>query len=557
MKTLKHLALCLAAAFIATGCSNDENEPKNGAMKEGKPVKFEMSISNTNTRTSTDAESRMTSWAKGDAVGIFVYDESGEAVYNNVKYEYNGTDWQATGASGGIMIEDGVTYKYYAYYPYNAESNSAANISLSAITEQNEGNNYDLSDILAARNTDEKTDAENGIVTLLFKHMFAMVEVSLYGDKVANQPTSVKLLNVQQEATMNLAGSTDVIVTPSGEATNIEMKYLGTKKNAHAYRAVVPAQTINASTPLVAVYGATDGKDYQFSYSVPVPYEQGRYRIMEVKIGEADSGITIPEKNMNIDPWTPASSVDGNGSYEEIKIVLIKEFTESNLTQVTDEPEMIEEGWYAFYSRKDQAGVFSVNSLADNKNSKWQKSLKLSFTSTWTPKITNSYYIAAITYNHITPINIESTNGIYKITFKAKGSITEGTPKSKCNIACISTKTERAFGINTAVGTITGENPKSTMAGIDLTEDWPENEYTVYINFAKVNWEAKSQTDPTLVSKYSGNSPLNVSSDSEDLSMINLRFYTTTNATETDTKTVSNLEITDVTMEPYNTEKVK
>ena len=95
------------------------------------------------------------------------------------------------------------------------------------------------------------------------------------------------------------------------------------------------------------------------------------------------------------------------------------------------------------------------------------------------------------------------------------------------------------------------------MAGIDLTEDWPENEYTVYINFAKVNWEAKSQTDPTLVSKYSGNSPLNVSSDSEDLSMINLRFYTTTNATETDTKTVSNLEITDVTMEPYNTEKVK
>lgn len=130
---------------------------------------------------------------------------------------------------------------------------------------------------------------------------------------------------------------------------------------------------------------------------------------MEVKIGEADSGITIPEKNMNIDPWTPASSVDGNGSYEEIKIVLIKEFTESNLTQVTDEPEMIEEGWYAFYSRKDQAGVFSVNSLADNKNSKWQKSLKLSFTSTWTPKITNSYYIAAITYNHITPINIEST----------------------------------------------------------------------------------------------------------------------------------------------------
>ena len=56
MKTLKHLALCLAAAFIATGCSNDENEPVNNAVKKGTPATFNMTISNgANTRTSTNS----------------------------------------------------------------------------------------------------------------------------------------------------------------------------------------------------------------------------------------------------------------------------------------------------------------------------------------------------------------------------------------------------------------------------------------------------------------------------------------------------------------------
>lgn len=477
MKTLKHLALCLAAAFIATGCSNDENEPKNGAMKEGKPVKFEMSISNTNTRTSTDAESRMTSWAKGDAVGIFVYDESGEAVYKNVKYEYNGDDWQATGTSGGIMIEDGVTYKYYAYYPYNAESNSAASISLSAITEQNEGNNYDLSDILAARNTDEKTDTENGIVTLLFKHMFAMVEVSLYGDKVANQPTSVKLLNVQQEATINLVGSTDITVTPSGEATNIEMKYLGTKKNAHAYRAVVPAQTINASTPLVAVYGATDGKDYQFSYSVPVPYEQGRYRIMEVKIGEAGSGITIPEKNMNIDPWTPASSVDGDGSYEEI--LLVTPPTELQEIDVLNESTTIT-GWF---KKTHKDFPTSPISIVEDNNTIWGKSIKLE------GNIANAFYKAPVGYI-IKDIDTQSTK-YYKMTVKVKPTnntktLTFTVRNNKNDASFICANTEESFKTFTTPGDESQSVPSAQNLNLSKQNNNEWKEYNLYIDLSQM-----------------------------------------------------------------------
>ena len=88
MKTLKHLALCLAAAFIATGCSNDENEPKTGTVKEGKPVKFEMNIGNANTRTVTtgSGSNRSVSWREGDAVGIFVYESTGAPTeYTNIK----------------------------------------------------------------------------------------------------------------------------------------------------------------------------------------------------------------------------------------------------------------------------------------------------------------------------------------------------------------------------------------------------------------------------------------------------------------------------------------
>lgn len=541
MKTLKHLALCLAAAFIATGCSNDENEPKNGAMKEGKPVKFEMSISNTNTRTSTDAESRMTSWAKGDAVGIFVYDESGEAVYNNVKYEYNGTDWQATGASGGIMIEDGVTYKYYAYYPYNAESNSAANISLSAITEQNEGNNYDLSDILAARNTDEKTDAENGIVPLLFKHMFAMVEVSLYGDKVANQPTSVKLLNVQQEATMNLAGSTDVIVTPSGEATNIEMKYLGTKKNAHAYRAVVPAQTINASTPLVAVYGATDGKDYQFSYSVPVPYEQGRYRIMEVKIGEADSGITIPKKNMNIDPWTPASSVDGDGSYEEIVIKLIKPVgdTFGNNNECINESTLAsttEEGWYKFASTAEQE--FATFNIVDASERTWGKALQLTYAPA-NDQANNSWYKSVISY--LTKEIPQTESNAYQMKLYIKSSDVAGpimlTIRNATNDASfICHSNEKTFlSARELKYSEIATQKIATMSTHKVTEanKWQETSLFIDLNhIAKGNPGSFLETEDKFT-------------ENRDFSRIEIRAYTNLKGTQ------YTIEISDVTLEPY------
>lgn len=312
MKSLKYLALCLVAALVTTSCSNDENEPQAPARK-GKAVKFEMSIAGVNTRTTTDASTRTTDWKVGDAVGIFVYEE-GSLVYTNAKYQYDGTDWKCE--SNGVVVESGKSYKYYAYYPYQDGITTPTSVALAAAQDQNSENGYDLSDVLAASNENGTTDPDNSLVSLTFKHMYAMVEVSLFGDKVTQDPSAVKLLNVKLGGTLNLETQS---VTNSGELTEVTMKYLGLQKEARAYRAVVPAQNITTGTPLVAVYDVdAAGKDFQFTYSKEVPYEQGKYRIMEVKIGEASSGITIPSKNTTIDPWTPSTSLDGTGSYEEI-----------------------------------------------------------------------------------------------------------------------------------------------------------------------------------------------------------------------------------------------
>ena len=52
MRTLKHLTFCLAA-FIATGCSQEDNEPQT-TVKKGTPAEFTMTINGgTGTRTIT------------------------------------------------------------------------------------------------------------------------------------------------------------------------------------------------------------------------------------------------------------------------------------------------------------------------------------------------------------------------------------------------------------------------------------------------------------------------------------------------------------------------
>ena len=104
MRTLKHLTFCLAAAFIATGCSQEDNEPQT-TVKKGTPAEFTMTINGgTGTRTITthNEENRTISWREGDEVGIFAV--SSDGTQSNRKYTYNNNEWKAVSVSDAITL---------------------------------------------------------------------------------------------------------------------------------------------------------------------------------------------------------------------------------------------------------------------------------------------------------------------------------------------------------------------------------------------------------------------------------------------------------------------
>lgn len=534
MKSLKYLALCLVAAFITTSCSNDENEPQAPARK-GKAVKFEMSIAGVNTRTTTDASTRTTDWKVGDAVGIFVYEE-GSLAYTNAKYQYDGTDWKCE--SNGIVVESGKTYKYYAYYPYQDGITTPTSVVLAAAQDQNSENGYDLSDVLAASNENGTTDPDNSLVTLTFKHMYAMVEVSLFGDKVTQDPSAVKLLNVKLGGTLNLETQS---VTNSGELTEVTMKYLGLQKEARAYRAVVPAQSITTNTPLVAVYDVDAvGKDYQFTYSKDVPYIKGEYRIMEVKIGEANSGITIPSKNTTIDPWTPSTSLDGTGSYEEIVVRLIEKPGAVGST-LAKHSATATEGWYQYF-KNEGYGIFSIVETLDTE---WKKAVKMEIQG----NESNSYWKTAISYVHAEPIDI-TTNQIYVLKAKikteggTKAAITIRQKSDNSSLLC-SASYDNLISYNDYA---TNKALKPTTMVTSTTTDGVWTDCTLYINFnLKSTTVGTIYLDPAITTgtgAYSGDAAMPVVCTSDDISKVDIRIYSTD-------KTKYSISISDVILEPY------
>lgn len=310
MKNLKHLALCLAAAFVATACSNDYPEVKAPA-KDGKPVKFEMNIGKATGRTITQGDgntsNRIVDWREGDAVGIFAYNQA-EALFSNVKYVYENNEWKPAGVEA-IELAEGETYSFYAYYPYSDNVTSPTAAGLSVLTDQSaagegENSSYDLSDILTSRLENE---VNNGTVALNYSHLFSMVEAVVSGDLVTQAPASVILKNVQTAASANL--TTGEVIATSTPADVTMCPIAGDNENAYLYRAIVPAQTIAANEILLEVHGVGENadKNYEFHYTADVTYEKGKYRRMSVLIGKNNTGITIP--GGSIDEWQPSDEI--------------------------------------------------------------------------------------------------------------------------------------------------------------------------------------------------------------------------------------------------------
>lgn len=320
-KNIKYFVMATVALLSMSGCTNELDEQSTGGGKELKPVQFNMSM--TNTRTATDAATRVTSWKVGDAIGIFAVPAGDTDLTNakatNAKYILGANDtWEA---EAGSEIYPEIALDYYAYYPYQADITDPKTINVSALLDQStaNGDSYGASDVLAGQT--KNIAAGQGKVTIAFKHMFAMVEVKVQGDKVTKQPTKVELKGVKLDATLDLmAAAPAATVKADAVAQDITMYYLARPGDAIAqvkpfsFRAVIPAQEIAANNPLVAIYAPDDAnKTYTMQHTVGVPYNAGVFRQLNVNIGTAKVSLTIPAGDLTIDPWTPSEPIDGEG----------------------------------------------------------------------------------------------------------------------------------------------------------------------------------------------------------------------------------------------------
>ncbi len=313
MKTNMKLMAMAAVALLSLNACSDDNDASSagGETFSGTPVEFEMSVNNL-TRSTTDDSGFSTVFESGDVVGIFVYDESGSAVFSNCPYEYNGSSWEAQGTTITVP-EDAEYYKYYAYYPYDGSVTSASGIGFTVASDQTEG--YDgENDPLMAKN--ESVDAGATTVMLRFTHVFALVQVTLDGDD-AEEGASVTLHNVLPSTTVDLLNAS--VGDASGDAVTVSMKSCDTNGSdaPFNFRAVVPAQTIAAGTELFST--TSNGKTYVYTYSADVPYESGKYRQINVTLGEKTEEITVDMGiDSEIEDWEASDPVDGEGTVTEV-----------------------------------------------------------------------------------------------------------------------------------------------------------------------------------------------------------------------------------------------
>lgn len=314
-KNIKYFVMAAIALLSMSACTNEMDEQDSANSRELQPVQFQMAM--VNTRTVTDATTRTTSWKTGDAIGIFAYNTGTEtAIATNAKYVLGSDDsWKA---EAGSEIYPETAIDYYAYYPYQEGMTDPTKISLSALVDQSAAScdDYGKSDVLASQS--KNVAVGQNTVKLTFKHMFAMVEVKIEGDKVTKQPTKVELKGVKLATTLNLkTAEPAATINQDATAQDITMYYLtnpNAQTNVHSFRAVVPAQTIAASTPLIAIYAPDDaGKTYTMQHPAEVSYNVGVFRQLNVNIGSAKVSLTIPKGDLTIDPWTPSEPIGGEG----------------------------------------------------------------------------------------------------------------------------------------------------------------------------------------------------------------------------------------------------
>lgn len=521
-RILNKIFITAIAMSAMTACNKDEHPSDKGY------VNFSMGIVTTqSSRTSMADDSHTAAFTANDAVGIFVKDV---ASYSNIKYTtVDGTTW----SGAAIKIPEGTEYTYYAYHPYTENATTSINYSVS--TNQ-EAEGFIKNDFLYST----ATSSENN-VSLSYNHALSLVEVELV-DFGVTEGVTVEMLNIATDATIDLTAQS---VTTGTSKANIMMDALGTPLK---YRAIIPAQTIAASTPVFKISAA--GKTYQAQYSGEIKFEQGKYLSLKITLnenGEPEISVNI---DSNINEWTEGTENEGDFTVEEIIVPLILPLGDQ-LTEVIKNFNLGSDTWVKFIDKADYNSVATFE-IQKDETTGWGKYASLQYTSIFEDaNASNSYYKAALSYYHASPLDM-SKSSIYKLSMKIKTELSQSATKdgeltpngaSKIVITCRNADNSSSFAAST----------NQNFAATSVSKTPSDNnwlDFTIYINFSQKSTSVGTVITDTTNEKYDEkNDWKNTTSD--DYSKFDLRFYTNNNATSTVQKVVSKIYITDLVMEPY------
>lgn len=531
----KNLIFALTGALMITACSNEIEEQLAENGKNGQNVKFSIGVENLS-RTAIADGTLVTSFEPNDEIGIFAYDGE-KLVSSNVKYTYKGSEWTSENA---IAAQDGVKLSYYAYYPYDASVTDPASIKDTVSADQTAG--FGKNDMLSARNTEAAAGATN--ISLNFAHAMAMVQVSLMEGTTSDANATVTLQSILPVTSVNAKDGS--VTAASGASVGVAMKKAA---ESLTYRAVVPEQTIKADSKLLTIVAG--GKTFDVTFNADVEYERGKLlQITVKKLNALPDGAEVTIGGAAIDGWTPGENPEG-GETEEVP--LIQPFGDNLPLVITDTQKFGEESWFQLKQNETTTpGYFDLES--DN-GTVWRKAAKLTYTSVWNPEadegkgkaVNNSWYVAAIGYNHVEPIYVEEGNSVYKVTLQIKSNKNELGKISPLVFTCKSKNLadghyKWSFAASTNPTSFNQETGATTVSVTpDATDTWQE--YTFYIDFSKI-----SSTVGAVTGK---DGKVFSDATSEDLIGCDLRIYTNSAATAAIQSVNASIYISDVTMEPY------
>lgn len=277
-KSLKTIIGCFFVACAITACTgNEEIRMPEDCGAERTQLQFVMhkqlpdGITRTEQTTAGD-NNYTTEFSDGDEVGIFVYDASSgvvdtnEPIGANVRYAYDATSrtWNPVDGEPISLPRNWEAVNVYAYYPaVTATDVVYTAISHSIRSAQSGADNYAQSDFLVASLQLKAEDASTLITmgadeapketaTLVFKHVCALLEVTVDGRAVADYK------GVQPTVTL-LSAKSDMLVDLSADRSAADFTGFTVSESKTVNIAMLPVESANA----------TDATEWKFCAVVP------------------------------------------------------------------------------------------------------------------------------------------------------------------------------------------------------------------------------------------------------------------------------------------------